>query len=59
MWFRGGDLNRFQDIWALPVRGGSGLPPKPMTYITFDAPLQKEQENIWFRGGDLNRFQDI
>lgn len=45
-------LNRFQDIWAFPVRGGSG-PPMPMTYKPFKAPWHKEQEYKWFRGGDL------
>lgn len=25
---RDGGFNRFQDMWALPVRGGSGPPPK-------------------------------
>jgi hypothetical protein len=22
VWFRGGDINGFRDIWALPVKGG-------------------------------------
>ena len=59
IWLRGGDLNRFRDIRALPVQGGSWPPPGPMTYIPFDAPWHKVQEYIWFKGGDLNCFEDI
>lgn len=50
IWLMGGDLDYFQDIWALPVQrgggGGSWPPLGPMTYILFDAPWHKEQEYI-------------
>ena len=56
MWFRGGDLNSFLDLRALPVSGGTGTPRIAMTYKPYDAPIHKVQEYIWFRGGDLNGF---
>ena len=56
MWFRGGDLNGFSDLRALPVSGGTGPSRTVMTYIPYDALLNKVQEYIWFRGGDLNGF---
>ena len=59
IWFRGGDLNSFQDIQQFPIPGGVGMTPGVMTYIPLDAPYHKEQECIWFRGGDLNSFRDI
>lgn len=59
IWFWGADLNCFQDIWKLSVRGGSGPPSGPMTYIHFDATCHNEQEKIWLRGANLKRFQDI
>lgn len=39
--------------------GGSELTLGLMTYILFDAPWHKEQENILSKGEDLNQFQVI
>lgn len=55
----GRDLNRFHDMWALPVQERSRPPQSLMTLIPFDAPREKEQEYLKFIGMDLNRFQYI
>lgn len=54
IWYMDRDLNRFQDIWALSGRGGSG-PPPGLTYIW--CPLTQGQEHKCFRNGDLSRLK--
>lgn len=46
IWFIGGDLNSFQDIWSLSVQERPGPPPSLMTFLPFDAPWHKKQEYI-------------
>lgn len=53
----GADLNRFQDIWELSVRGGSGPPLGPMTYIPFNATCHNEHGNIWLRVANQSVFK--
>jgi hypothetical protein len=53
IWFRGGDLNSFWNIWALPIKGGMGPPSMVMTYIPSNALCCKEQEYIQFWGGEF------
>lgn len=45
IWFRGGCLNVFYDIWPISVFGYSGPSPRLMTYF-FDIPWHKKQEYI-------------
>jgi hypothetical protein len=59
IWFRGGDLNSFWNIWAITVSRGIGPPHMVMTYIPSDAPWYKEQGYIQFWGGDFDSFNDI
>lgn len=57
IWFVGMDLNGFRDIRALPVSSRTEPPQQVMTYIPFDAPLQRKQEYIKWRGRDVNSIK--
>jgi hypothetical protein len=38
IWIRGGYLNSFQNVWALPVQKGTGIHRMIMIYMSVDAP---------------------
>jgi hypothetical protein len=60
IWFRGGDLNSFRDIWALPVSSGDRITPYGHDLHTIRCCFtQKTTKYIWFRGGNFNGFQYI
>lgn len=57
IWFRGGSLNRFHEIWAFSVRGVQDHPRGSWpTYHLMPLYMRKKSVYIWFRGGDLNRL---
>ena len=55
IWFRGGDLNGFWDIWPFITWRGLGIPLEDPS-LSLNVSYHKEQEYIWFRGGDLSSF---
>lgn len=55
IWFRGGDLDCFQDILVLFAWVGSGPSMEHMTYIPFDGP-DHMNKNTYGLGGWLSRF---
>ena len=59
IWFRGGDLNGFQDIMHFMKRAGGACPRGTQESMSLNAAYHKEQQHIWFMGGDLNGFRDI